>query len=293
MRFHPIAALLIAGAAVPAAAQPVPVERRVQTLEQQMRAVQRKVFPGGPAAQVQPEIVPQVDLAEPLGAPATSPVADLNARVDALEAQLARLTGQSEENAFKLRQLEESLAKFRADAEFRLNAVEQGGAPAPSSSSGASASPASSSSNEIAPMPTQTAADTAPADPGEAAYLAGFRMWDSGDFAGAQAALDAMIKKYPKHPRASYAQNLAGRAYLDGGKPATAAKIFLGNYQTNPKGDRAADSLYFLGQALVKLKKPAEACKVYDELQDVYGANMRDFIKTRLPKARSDAKCAA
>lgn len=288
MRFHPLAAVLIAGMAVPAAAQSLPVERRVDKLEAEMRAVQRKVFPDGPAARIQPEIVPQVDLADPLGAPATSPVADLNARVDALEAQLARLTGQSEENAFKLRQLEENLAKFRADAEFRLNAVEQGGAPAASASP-----PAASSSNEIAPMPTQTAADTAPADPGEAAYLAGFRMWDSGDFAGAQAALDAMIKKYPKHPRASYAQNLAGRAYLDGGKPATAAKIFLGNYQTNPKGDRAADSLYFLGQALVKLKKPAEACKVYDELADVYGANMRDFIKTRLPKARSDAKCAS
>lgn len=288
MRFQPIAAILIAGMAVPAAAQPIPVERRVDKLESEMRAVQRKVFPDGPAARIQPEIVPQVDLAEPLGAPATSPVADLNARVDALEAQLARLTGQSEENAFKLRQLEEGLAKFRADAEFRLNAVEQGGAPASSST------PAqSSSSSDSAPAPLQTAADTAPADPGEAAYLAGFRMWDSGDFAGAQAALDAMIKKYPKHPRASYAQNLAGRAYLDGGKPATAAKIFLGNYQSNPKGDRAADSLYFLGQALVKLKKPAEACKVYDELQDVYGANMRDFIKTRLPKARSEAKCAS
>jgi TolA-binding protein len=85
--------------------------------------------------------------------------------------------------------------------------------------------------------------------------------------------------------------NLAGRAYLDEGKPATAAKVLLANYQTNPKGERAADSLYFLGQALMELKKGPEACKVYDELEEVY-PNMRAWVKERLPKARADARCA-
>jgi TolA-binding protein len=99
-----------------------------------------------------------------------------------------------------------------------------------------------------------------------------------------------MAKRYPKHARASYALNLAGRAYLDEGKPASAAKVLLSNYQTNPKGERAADSLYFLGQALVELKKPAEACRVYDELAEVY-PDMRDWLKERLPAAREAAKC--
>ena len=83
-----------------------------------------------------------------------------------------------------------------------------------------------------------------------------------------------------------------GRALLDDGKPAAAAKEVLANYQSDPKGDRAADSLYFLGQALMALKKPADACKVYDELQDIYGAGMRDWVKQRLPKARQDANCS-
>jgi hypothetical protein len=42
---------------------------------------------------------------------------------------------------------------------------------------------------------------------------------------------------------------------------------------------------------LVALKKPAEACKAYEELQDVYGATMRDYLKDRLPAARTAAKC--
>jgi TolA-binding protein len=67
--------------------------------------------------------------------------------------------------------------------------------------------------------------------------------------------------------------------------------VLLNNYQTDPKGERAADSLLFLGEALMKLGKPAEACQVYDELRDVYGDGMRDYLKQRLPRARAAAKC--
>ncbi|HYD38243.1 MAG TPA: tetratricopeptide repeat protein, partial [Allosphingosinicella sp.] len=117
------------------------------------------------------------------------------------------------------------------------------------------------------------------------------RLWESKRYVEAQQALEAVAKRYPGSKWASWASNLAGRAYLDAGKPATAAKAFLANYQGNPRGERAADSLYFLGQALVALDKPADACKAYDELQDVYGATMRDWLKQRLPAARSQARC--
>ena len=66
--------------------------------------------------------------------------------------------------------------------------------------------------------------------------------------------------------------------------------IFLANYQDNPRGERAADSLYFLGQALARLNRRSEACRVYGELEQVY-PNMRDFIRQRLPQARTDARC--
>jgi TolA-binding protein len=102
-----------------------------------------------------------------------------------------------------------------------------------------------------------------------------------------------MVAKYPSHKRASYAQNLMGRAYLDDGKPAMAAEAFYSNYQKMPRGDRAPDSLYYLGQALMQLKKPAEACKVYEELQDVYGATIAEPLKSRITKGRTDAKCTA
>jgi TolA-binding protein len=296
MRFHLVAMLLMAGAAVPAAAQrSESAERRIERLEQQLRAVQRRVFPNG--AEIAPEIDRQPPAGTEAGVPASSAVADLTARMDSLEAQLRELTGQVEQSGNRLRQVEEATARLRDSTGGRLDALERGGTP--------EAEPArpSTSSSSSSPKPRPATAETEeedepaarPAATGEAAaeeaYNAGFRLWEAKRYTEAQKALEAAAKRYPKSKWASWASNLAGRAYLDAGKPATAAKAFLANYQANPKGERAADSLYFLGQSLVSLDKPADACKAYDELQDVYGATMRDWLKSRLPAARTQAKC--
>ena len=226
---------------------------------------------------------------DPTGVPSSSAVADLTARVDALESQLASLTGQIEQNANRIRQLEAAFNSFRDNSNSRLETLEKPGvAPQPEPEAGA----AESNNRSDGPAATAQPAATPPAaDDAEAAYNAGFRLWEAKRYTEAQKALEAAAKRYPKSKWASWANNLAGRAYLDAGKPATAAKAFLANYQANPKGERAADSLYFLGQALVALDKPADACKAYDELQDVYGSTMRDWIRTRLPAARTQAKC--
>jgi len=291
MRFHVVAMLLMASVAVPAAAQRgESTERRIERLEQELRAVQRRVFPGG--AQVAPEIEPQQVPGGLAGVPASSAVADLTARVDSLEAQLRELTGQVEQNGNRLRQLEEGLTRFRDSAGGRLDALERGGAPdavpARPDPSSQRPPPAAAETEEDEPAAPPAATGDAAA---EEAYNAGFRLWEAKRYTEAQKSLEATAKRYPRSKWASWASNLAGRAYLDAGKPATAAKAFLANYQGNPKGERAADSLYFLGQALVALDKPADACKAYDELQDVYGATMRDWLKQRLPSARTQAKC--
>jgi TolA-binding protein len=288
MRIHIVVAILLAGCAAPALAQGQPVERRISKLEQEMRAVQRRVFPNGAGAIVEPEIRPQTGSVMPGGIPAGSAVSDLSGRVDALEAQLASLTNQIEQSGFRVRQLEEALNRFRSESEARFASMSTAAAAAtPNAPVQQVAEPAPQAATPAAGGTPTTAA----ADGGEDAYNRGFRLWERKDYAAAQVALQAMAKDFPKHPKASWARNLAGRAYLDEGKPATAAKVLLNNYQTDPKGERAADSLLFLGEALVKLGKPAEACQVYDELRDVYGAGLRDFVKQRLPKARADAKC--
>ena len=284
MRIHHLVLILLAGVAAPATAQSDRAERRLEKVEAELRALQRKVFPTGRQATVEPEIGPAAAAAEPTnGVPAGTAVADMAARIDALEAQLARLTGQAEENGNSLRQLSEAMARLKTDTDARLAAAERPPEPVQR--------PQLVSEQGAVP---EAAALTASVDGDpEQVYLAGFKLWEQKRYGDAQASLDAMAKRYPDHPKASWARNLAGRALLDDGKPAAAAKILFANYEADPKGERAADSLFYLGQALTRLKKNGEACQVYAELQEVFGAGLRDSLKKDLPGARKAAGCSA
>ena len=289
MRFHLVGLALLASVAMPAVAQQADrLDRRVDRLEQEMRAVQRRVFPGANVPYVGPEIADTQAPARPQGVPAGSAVSDLNARIDAVEAQLAALTGQIEQNGNRLRQLEASFASLRETTGTRLDALEK---PSANTQAIAPEQQQQQATRDSEAGSTPATSTTSAAD-AEAAYNAGFRLWEQKRYAEAQKALEAVSQKWPNHRFASWAANLAGRAYLDDGKPAAAAKVLLANYQGNPKGERAADSLFFLGQALVALGKPDHACKAYDELREVYGDTIRDYLKDRLPRARSQAKCA-
>lgn len=292
-----IALLMAAIPAAPVSAQSS-VEQRVGKLEKEMRAVQRKIFPGADGRYFEPEITPpQAAPAPAPGTPASSPITDLTSRVDALEAQLAALTGQAEQNAFKLRQLEDSFNKYKADMDARLNpappAVGASARPAPApAAAAASARPAAPPVDDARKAAVAAIERPNSGDAGEDAYIYGYRLWAAKFYPEAEVQLKSVIEKYPGHRRVSFAHNLLGRTYLDQGKPALASVAFYENYQKRPKGERAPDSLAYLGQALVQLKKPADACKVYDEFDDVYGATASPGLKNLVANGRVTAKCA-
>ena len=290
MRLHLIGLIVLAGLSgqAPAQAQqPLSVERRVDRLEQQLRAVQRRVFPNG---NVQPEVGDQA-LAGPAAATGGDAMTSLTQRVDALETQLRALTGQIEENGYRTRQLEEQVARLRTDLTARLDRLDPpAAAPAPVPVPAAAVEPRVEPPVETPAEPARPAA-AAPAS-AEDAYTAGYRLWDRRQYAEAQAALEAAATRYPTGRWISWIRNLQGRAYLDDGKPATAARILLANYTDNPRGERAADSLYYLGEALTRLNRRTEACRVYDELARVY-PTMRDQLRALLPEARRTARCGA
>lgn len=260
-----------------------------------MKAVQRKVFPAG--TPLEAEITrPATPVISP-GSPSSSPIADVTARVSALESQLASMTGQVEENSFKLRQLEESFNKFKAEAQSRaeaaapppvkptvpaVGATTTSPAPKPGTNGGASEARKLAVAAIERPSTGDAAAD---------AYAYGFRLWDAKFYPEAQAQLKATVEKYGSSSVASRASNLLGRAYLDDAKPALASVAFYENYQKRPRGDRAPDSLAWLGEALMQLKKPADACKVYGELDQVYGANLSASLRGMMDKGRAKAKC--
>lgn len=284
------AAAALAAMAMPAAAQSGRdgIEGRVDRLEREMRAVQRKVFPGGAGQTIEPQIVPQQQPQGVPGLPATSVVADLNARVSALESQLSSMTGQIEQAQYKQRQLEDAFNAYKRSTDARLKALEAGAAPADAEAPAVGAGVGGPSAAAPAVSVERPKSD----DPAEDGYIYGYRLWAAKQYDKAVPELRAVAQKYPKHRRASYAQNLLGRALLDQGKPALAATAFFESYQKMPNGERAPDSLYYLAQALVKMKKPAsEVCKVYDELTQVYGDRISEAMKMDVATGRSAAKC--
>lgn len=269
-------ALLLSVAAAPLSAQSSPdLNARVSKVEKELRAVQRKVFPDGQP--LEPEIAPPPRVAEPLGTPASTPLADLTARMDAIEGQLRTLTGQTEQNAYKIGQLETQVQQLIADAQARAAAP---------------VAPPTLATAEPATGGPVGAERPATGDAAEDGYIYGFRLWQAKNYGEAEAALKQVADKYPKHRRASYAQNLLGRAYLDDGQPAQAAVALYDSYKKWPHGERAAESLYWLGEALIQLKKPADACKVYAQFSDDYGATAPASLKAQIASGRKKAKCA-
>ncbi|PVX28477.1 YbgF trimerization domain-containing protein [Sphingomonas pokkalii] len=277
------------------------IDQRVDRLEREMRAVQRKVFPGGAGATVEPQITPQVDTTAP-GVPATNPLADLTQRVAALEGQIQTLTGQVEQNQYRVRQLEEAFGAYKAATDGRLKALETppvqadaaptdadvaaAGDPAPRPAA-AAAKPSADRAAKVAAVERPNSGDAA-----EDLYLYGFRLWQAKLYPEARKALEQVTTKYASSKRASYARNLIGRAYLDDNAPSLAAVAFYDNYKKDPNGERAPDSLYYLAQALVKLNKPAgEVCKVYEELTKVYGDQLSAEMKAGVAKGRADQRC--
>lgn len=107
-----LALALAAPAAIPAMAQSTAdasAEMRLRKIEAEVRALQTKVFPGGDGKFFPAQVQPGQPVSSSIGVPATTPITDLLGRVDAVEAQLARLTAQGEENANKLAKLEARL----------------------------------------------------------------------------------------------------------------------------------------------------------------------------------------
>jgi len=294
--------VILGGAAfalsAPAMAQDANIDGRVVKLEKEMRAVQRQVFPNGAGKFIEPDIQPPT--AASTTTSSTTTTVDLTARVDALEAQLATLTGQVELQGNDMRRLE-----------VRLKSLEERPATQPESPFEALVAPATPTATAPKPkaslVPTKPGTATKP-NPARVAAVAaierpatgnvfedgynyGYRLWEAKFYPESQATLEEILAKFPKHRRAGYARNLLGRAWLDDKKPATAAKILFENYVTDPRGDRAPDSLFFLGSALTDLGKTAEACESFGELERAYPNAATGRLAERISSGKKRAKC--
>jgi len=277
-------------------------EARIRRLETELRAVQRRVFPDGAGKSFGPEIAPSNAATAAAQRPADTAVSDLLARMETVEAQLQRMTAANEELQNQLTKLGGRITAL----ESSLRSASTVGPSASTSSAPVKLVPTGpvpamtltkpAASTQLQPSPDRVAAVRAiekPAsdDKGEDEYGYGYRLWEAKFFPEAQQQLIRLIQQFPKHKRISYARNLLGRAYLDDGKPGTAAPYFDQNYQANPKGERAADSLLYLGAAMTRLKETKRACVALGEFKQVYPLDAIGRLKTQFEAASKAVTC--
>jgi TolA-binding protein len=290
----------VAAAPVPALAQDSGAEARLRKIEAEVRALQRKVFPGGDARFFEPQIGPEAAQPAAPTAPATSggpasttAVTDILVRLDALEGQLQRLTARSEEQANALAQMELRLTALETATNVPITPPAAGALSAPAAATVPAAASTAATPAATRPAPATTAPAPAPAasapapsaarlaavqaiakpqtaDPGDDEYSYGFRLWNAQLYPEARQQLTKFVEQYPNHPRISFGRNLLGRAFLDDNMPEEAARWFLRNYQANKNGDRAPDSLLYLAQSMIALKDTRKACIALAEFGETY-----------------------
>jgi TolA-binding protein len=301
---------VFAGLPIPAMAQDD--AGRLRRLEDQVRALQRTVFPGGDGRFFEPEVTTQPTQTppqQPVGTPSNTALTDILARLEALEGQVARLTARGEESGYQAGQLQEQLALLQEQVEGLQVAAappvpEQptGIIPAPggASSSGAGqpagSTPTPTPAPAAAPSAERVAAVRAIAKPatddaGEDEYTYGFRLWEAGYYPEAQQQLSLFLQRYPNHARVTYGRNLLGRAFLDNGQPREAATYFFENYQADKQGARAADSLLYLAEAMVAIDDTNRACIALAEFGDTYPALATGRLKEQYDRNRNRVRC--
>ncbi|PIE08812.1 MAG: tol-pal system protein YbgF [Rhodobacterales bacterium] len=197
-------------------------------------------------------------------------------RVNALEAEIGRLTGQIEQIEHRISALVRDGTNRVGDLEFRLCELETD---CDVASLGDTPTLGGGALPEVpaAPLPT-----TMPLDPGagsiggggggelavaeQADFDRAREAFDAGDMAGAAEGFSRFAESYPGGPLTADASFFAGEALTRQGRIADAARAYLAAYSAVPPGQYTTRALLKLGAALGELGHVTEACVMFDEL---------------------------
>ncbi len=247
--------------------------KRLERIEKQLKAVQRKVFKPGSsfAAETGGSVAP---------AGGNIRFADLEARIAQIETQLRQLTGRIEESNYQAGQLKQQMAVMARDYEFRLAELEKGGTKAV---------------DTVKPVvtpeisPATMAADILPAGTEKQQYSYAQKLVTKGQYAKAEVALGEFLKRYPKANLAGNAQYWLGQTYYVRKMYTRATRAFLEGYNNYPKSQKAPAFLLKIGMSLNAMGEKSDACDAYRELASRFPDSMES--KNKRPPEEKRAGC--
>lgn len=278
---------------LPAASFAQSIDDRLDRLERDLNMLQRQVYRGAPTA----------------GAPAPADpngAANIEIRMERLEAQMRDLTGRVEQVGNGLDQLKQRIEQINTDFDVRFNQMTGTAAagapppprfpePPPNATATAAPTPLIPSPGTVVPAPgapapifnTLTPPGAAPlrqpppapqaasAEPPAAGSVTqqfnhAVGLVKQADYVAAEAELRAFIGAHPNDPLAANAQYFLGESLYARNKYMEAAAAFADGYKRYPKGARAADDLLRLGMSLARADQKKSACVAFAQLDQQF-----------------------
>ena len=238
---------------------------------------------------------------------------DNEVRLLEMEQKLRDLTGQLEENSYKLKKLNDSVETIKGQLQ-KLIALQQADTSIVDTAPQAPAitinnKPASENkintpiTNVQSPIPTtspssslgvvkQSADKTISkvSESPESLYEKAFSLLSKSDYQNAENEFYKFISQYPDHKLAANAFYWLAETYYVRADYQKAAVYFAEGFQKHPDGPKAADNLLKLAMTLGKLEKTSDACITFSELFKRY-PTLPDSVKTRAEQERQKLNC--
>jgi tol-pal system protein YbgF len=186
-------------------------------------------------------------------------------RLDAIEAQLVRLTSKAEELEFRINRITVDGTNRIGDLEFRLCELEPG---CDISLLGDTPSLGGVDNGTTVPTP-DTATETSGPEltmSEQADFTRAQEALAQGDFRSAADQFASFVAAYPGGPMTGQAMYLRGQALEGLGQVSDAARAYLDSFSGEPDGPVAADALLHLGISLAALGQGPDACVTLNEV---------------------------
>jgi tol-pal system protein YbgF len=188
-------------------------------------------------------------------------------RMDAIEAELRRLTSATEELDLRVNRVVSDGSNRIGDLEFRLCELEAG---CDISTLGETSTLGGDTTRASALPPVSTGTPTSMAAAEQSDFDSAMALFEEGDYLSAATQFEAYTETYPGGALSAEAHFWRGEAEAAQGAWNRAARAYLASFSGAPDGARAPESLFRLGTSLQELGQSEEACLTLGEVENRY-----------------------